>query len=390
MAVYTYFTEVIFMLKRFEVEGFKNFDFPLVIDFADVKQYAFNQSCIKNSLLKTLIVYGKNSVGKSNLGLALFDIVTHLVDRNVSPDLYDYYLNNGGNYYQASFRYTFQFGDDEVEYEYKKDSSKTIVYELVSVNNEPYFKFTYYASGEDSLVLAETGIQIYDPLKVLLPNLNYQYNSAEISTLRYIINNSKIDIDHPIRKLYDFVSSMLWFRSLDEHRFIGYKDPVKKAKDYYDFIFEGNNLEDFKKLLKEAGINNDLVIKSTPEKEKELYLSGDTLLPFFRTASNGTKALYAYFYWTRNKDVSFLFIDEFDAYYHFELSEFIVKDLEKRNIQTILTSHNTNLLSNSIMRPDCYFVLSNKGLTSIARATSRELREGHNLEKLYMNGEFDE
>jgi hypothetical protein len=59
------------------------------------------------------------------------------------------------------------------------------------------------------------------------------------------------------------------------------------------------------------------------------------------------------------------------------------------NLQTILTSHNTNLLSNRIMRPDCYFILTQDKLTSFANATDRELREGHNLEKLYMSGEFD-
>lgn len=58
--------------------------------------------------------------------------------------------------------------------------------------------------------------------------------------------------------------------------------------------------------------------------------------------------------------------------------------------QKILTSHNTNLLTNRIMRPDCYFILTKDKLTSLANATKRELREGHNLEKLYMSGEFDE
>ena len=85
-----------------------------------------------------------------------------------------------------------------------------------------------------------------------------------------------------------------------------------------------------------------------------------------------------------------MFIDEFDAYYHYELSETIVKLIEKMShCQAILTSHNTNLLSNRIMRPDCYFILSDGRLTSFANATKRELRAGHNLEKLYMSGEFD-
>jgi hypothetical protein len=62
----------------------------------------------------------------------------------------------------------------------------------------------------------------------------------------------------------------------------------------------------------------------------------------------------------------------------------------QQNYQTILTSHNTNLLSNRIMRPDCYFILTPDKLVSFANATDRELREGHNLEKLYVSGEFDE
>ena len=68
----------------------------------------------------------------------------------------------------------------------------------------------------------------------------------------------------------------------------------------------------------------------------------------------------------------------------------IVQVLKKmKNTQVVLNSHNTNLLTNRIMRPDCYFILTKDKLTSLANATSRELREGHNLEKLYMSGEFN-
>ena len=44
-----------------------------------------------------------------------------------------------------------------------------------------------------------------------------------------------------------------------------------------------------------------------------------------------------------------------------------------------MTSHNTNLMTNRLMRPDCLFILSRTGtLTSLCNATERELREGHN------------
>ena len=75
------------MLKLFEVTGFKNFENTIHLDFSDIRDYKFNDFCIVDGLLSKLIVYGKNSVGKSNLGLALFDIVSHLTTNNVTPGL---------------------------------------------------------------------------------------------------------------------------------------------------------------------------------------------------------------------------------------------------------------------------------------------------------------
>lgn len=60
------------------------------LDFSDVRDYKFNSDCISSNLLSKIIVYGKNSLGKSNLGLAMFDIVSHLSNKNVTPGLYDY------------------------------------------------------------------------------------------------------------------------------------------------------------------------------------------------------------------------------------------------------------------------------------------------------------
>ena len=186
---------------------------------------------------------------------------------------------------------------------------------------------------------------------------------------------------------------MLWFRSLDENRYIGYKT---KTSDYLTLVLENEDvLLEFQSLLKQAGIKESLSVVMDADGKKRLYASPsyDPLgkIPFFATASNGTKALYAFFYWYKTApNASLIFIDEFDAYYHFELSETIVKLLQDMTpIQVILTSHNTNLLTNRIMRPDCYFILTDNKITAFSDATKRELREGNNLERLYMSGEFN-
>lgn len=364
------------MLKLFEVSGFKNFKENITLDFSDVRDYHFNSACVTNNLISKMIVYGKNSIGKSNLGLAIFDIVSHLSSKNVTPNLYDYYLNVNNFEEYANFHYVFTFADDEIDYSYRKDKKQNLIYEKLYHNGALLFEYNYLNDRSD-----------LSGLKKLAPNLNFLLQDVD-SVLKYVVNNTVLDENHPLRRMINYVNNMLWFRSLDENRFIGYKN---KSSDYLDFIFEENILKEFESFLHSAGVEDNLVVKTDNDGIKRLYFDTETPLPFFKVASNGTKALYTFFYWYKTaKDVSLMFIDEFDAFYHFELSESIVAMLENMSdTQIILTSHNTNLLTNKIMRPDCYFILTKNRLTSLANATDRELREGHNLEKLYMSGEFN-
>lgn len=86
--------------------------------------------------------------------------------------------------------------------------------------------------------------------------------------------------------------------------------------------------------------------------------------------------------------ISLVCIDEFDAFYHHELSINVVELLKESGIQVILTTHNTAIMSNDILRADCYFVMDETRIVSLADTTDKEIRQAHNLEKIYKAGGF--
>ena len=52
-------------------------------------------------------------------------------------------------------------------------------------------------------------------------------------------------------------------------------------------------------------------------------------------------------------------------------------------------THNTGLVSNDFLRPDCCFIMDEGELKSFASLTDKDIRRGHNLEKMLRKGEFD-
>lgn len=367
------------LLERFAVQNYKNFKEKFILDLADVRDYKFNIESTTNGVVKTGVIYGKNSVGKTNFGYAIFDITYHIVDKMRMVEPTQYYVNADSDNETASFEYSFVDDDgNSILYSYQKKGSYEMSKESLSVNNEVWFEYDY-----------QTKQGYFEGLKRIpeLKELNWQFKDKGMSFIRYLANNTGLDVKNPIIELYQFASSMLWFNSIDHsNNFIGFK---ANADDILDYVIRYNLIGELNDFLQENGVEEKLVCEITPDKKKVLYFQHKTLLPY-ALASSGTKSLLLFFYWYKQISLaSFVFIDEFDAFYHFELAEKVLKLSMRASGQVFLTSHNTNLLSNKIMRPDCYFILTKDKITSFANATARELREGHNLEKLFISGEFN-
>ena len=58
-------------------------------------------------------------------------------------------------------------------------------------------------------------------------------------------------------------------------------------------------------------------------------------------------------------------------------------------VQIFTTTHNTDLMSNDLLRPDCYFLLKNNDIRPLSNLTEKELRQAHNLQKMYKAGAFN-
>ena len=67
------------MLKEFSVTNFKGFKNTIKFDLS-AKDYEFNSNITRNNIVNKAIIYGKNGVGKTNIGRAIFDIIYHLSD----------------------------------------------------------------------------------------------------------------------------------------------------------------------------------------------------------------------------------------------------------------------------------------------------------------------
>jgi len=192
--------------------------------------------------------------------------------------------------------------------------------------------------------------------------------------------------NHALLELRDFVENMLFFRSLDNREFIGLEEGNSNIEEY---IINHNLTDDFATFLKETS-GQEYIFSKPAEGEKVLNcIIGKVRIPFLLVASTGTRILELQYYWlNKMANASFVFIDEFDAFYHYELSYLLCQRLFKSNGQLFLTTHDTFLLSNDLLRPDCFFILRNNKINAICDLTEKELRFGHNLEKLYRGGTF--
>ncbi|HCR2974975.1 TPA: AAA family ATPase [Serratia marcescens] len=370
------------MLQKFEVSGFRGFENNFVLDLTQKRNYEFNDEAINNGVVKTSVIYGKNGSGKSNLTHAIFDLISQLSEESKLPSFFARnYLNARNSKGFASFKYHFKFGKDYVTYFYDKKTARSILREGLDINGENYVYL-----DRDKNKIADIKIPGTESL-----NKDFSGVDDNVSVISYINNNSIFpegNVTNLFKKFISYVKGMLFFRSLLEgNSFIGVE---ASGKSICQDIVEHDNIQEFENFLNSNGIKCKLKEIETTSGKSIGFDFGDSVIPFTEVASTGTKSLGLFFFWMQRMDqVSLICIDEFDAFYHHELSQSLVTILRDLNAQVILTTHNTSVMSNDILRPDCYFIMDEQAVSSLNNLTDKEIRVAHNLEKIYKAGGFN-
>ncbi len=419
------------MLKRFEVKNFKGFKDKFVFDLSQTKDYQFNPQCVNNGIVSTGIIYGPNGCGKSNLGRAIFDIKTHMSDSKIDEYYNLNYLNAESNLELAEFVYIFQFDGVVVEYRYRKKSVNQIEFEQVIVDGKEVISLNRKNSNVAYIELdgAET--------------LNRTINDENISVLKYVKNNSILSNNREnrvLKTLFEFITNMHLVLNGNVSNF-------DISENVLTHVFsDESKLYDFEEFLLESGVKCHLCIINIDGKKQLAFDFGDRRIQFSKIASTGTLTLYAQYIIlfvmkmsleiinikrlvgdhadiSNNNDIvnninilnlkhshdkinstnlksfqdflslpyfPFIFMDEFDAFYQHSVAKHIVEILRDLNCQAIFTTHNTSIMSNDLLRPDCYFIMSYEDIKPTYSFTDKELRQAHNIEKMYRAGVFDE
>lgn len=363
------------MITKFAVKNYRGFAERIEWDLSHPSNYSFNTFAIKEGIIKNGIIYGPNGSGKSNLALALFDLILHLTQKTRIPAQMDTIVNVHHPDELVSFEYSFCFGQNALEYCYSK-SVNGLEKETVILDGK-----TVFALENSKLSIESPEFPMTEENKKQLAN-----SSNRVSVLGYLWSVYPLSSDHPLMKMKEFVEGMLIFWNHEERGFAGLDESSSFIEEY---IISNNLVDDFSEFLKSVS-GQDIRFKPAKKGDKQLICDMGAGVPFSKIRSTGTSSLTLLYFWMQKMSrATFVMIDEFDAFYHYDLSFKVCQKLFAFSNQIFVTSHNTYLMSNDLLRPDCNFIINKNMIKPLSLCTEKELRWGNNIEKMYRGNAFE-
>ncbi|MGL5752158.1 MAG: AAA family ATPase [Paraclostridium sp.] len=370
------------MLRKLRLQNYKSFKEFTEIDLEPTKYQGLVATNMSNNILKGCCFYGANASGKTN---ALSSIKS-LIEMLFGNQLMDLGLT------KCIFS---KDADTLLEYEFVIDD-KVIIYSVLFHFNKGVLREKLFLDNSLLLDRNESCAESF----ISTPNQFISDIDSDSLILREIYFNTKFRENETLKKWFNFLinsiyidvhNSVLIFNSKNKLSINEYLEEYGEEK--INNFFKDVNFDQTIEYVDES--KGDMSMFKTDNKNIFFKRNGvNEPIPFpFESLGNQNllKLLPAFFQTLENDGM--LLIDEFSSGFHNQLEQLLVRFFMEntKNSQLFFVSHSTNLLTNSLMRPDQIYAVDFKGNRgSIMKKFSEEQpRIAQNIEKMYLSGVFD-
>jgi len=376
------------MLKKVGIKNFKSFKNQTEINLSKTNYNFLSQNVNKDGILKGCIFVGPNASGKSSVVLSIKLLLDFLFkDKNIKLGVLKSLLSEDESF---SLAYSFVIDSQEVTYGFSINPDKPFIEESLFVDNKMMMQ--RMGTSAKSFIVNEQGVS-YDESDV----------DKETLFLRTLFFNTKFTSNKTLKDWMEFLQNSVYINAFEGNI-------VYYGKDYKDLelssYLKGNGLSKINDFFKE--FNFEQVIEYTnqgagtvsalagEESEKNIFFKRkgvESLIPFTEESLGNQNLLRMLptFLHVINKS-GMLLIDEFSSGFHNCLEALLVRYFfeKAKDSQMIFVSHSTNLLSNSLLRPDQEYAVEFNGKegSSVIRFSKEKPRLAQNIEKMYVSGVF--
>ena len=369
------------MLAKMYLTNFLSFKERTEIDLTASKYSILGKTNVyKSEILKGALFIGPNASGKSNALKGLSFIIKMIKGEGVSFNRYRCLFSDNPI---ITIEYEFIFESKKVEYAIEHNIQTNSISENLKIDEITVLKRT----GNTGELRIGQSVTIDD-----------QVDSETLFLRTASFNTGRFPQEPTLRKLMDFLQNSYIVDEYNWDARVGstitrYAEEfgVEKINKYltafkYDFSMEYGSESEGAGLKLTLGADNKMVFlkrKSFPfpnvliNESQGNQVFADLLPHLIRVIENA----------------GMLIVDEFGNSFHNKLAEKIISFFMEnaKNSQIFITSHHTNLVSNSVFRPDQINLITflNTAGSNAKRLSQFKSREAQNLEKMYLGGMFE-
>ncbi len=376
------------MLTKITLDNFKSFKNKTVVDLTKTNYTILPQNVADNGVLKGCIFVGANASGKSTIILAVKLLLDLLFsERNINSGMFLCMFGDSNKY---SLSYEFLIENKTIRYSFEVDVAKKMISELLHIDNE--------------LLLQRMGLSA----KSYIADSNgVNYDEEDVGKdslfLRTLYFNTKFASNSTLGSWMDYLKKSFYV-NMFKGEIVSYGKRDMTIATYLDNggcevinnFFDEYNFEQKVEFVHSTSGGKISFVAGEDEDVKTVFFKRKGIevpIPFFEESLGNQNLLRILpVFLSAINNGGMLLIDEFSSGFHNELESLLVRYfMEKANhAQMLFVFHSTNLLSNSILRPDQEYSVEfqDQNGSTVRRFSSEQPRSAQNIEKMYVSGVF--